>query len=77
MENDIMHEFRKYELTNEMWNALKEQFGMALIANVRQLTIKFETYKKRSNHNMRQHLREITNMINELKDANVNLINEQ
>ena len=45
MENDIMREYRKYELAHEMWNAFKKQFGVTSIAKVRQLTIKFDTYK--------------------------------
>ncbi|XP_052181953.1 uncharacterized protein LOC127794746 [Diospyros lotus] len=77
MENDIMREFKKYELTHEMWNALKEQFGATSVAKVKQLTVKFDTYKKCPNHNTRQHLREITNMVNELNDASVNLTTEQ
>ena len=72
-----MREFKKYELANEMWNALKEQFEAISVAKVRQLTIKFDMYKKRPNHNMRQHLREMTNMVNKLKDTRVNLTDEQ
>lgn len=52
MENDVMREFRKYELAHEIWNARKEQFGATSVAKIRQLTIKLDTYKKCPNHNM-------------------------
>ena len=67
MENDIMHEFRKYKMASEMQVALKEQFGVTFFAKVRQLTNKFDTYKKCPNHNMKQHLQEITSTVNESK----------
>jgi gag-polypeptide of LTR copia-type len=77
METDVMREFRQYEVAKEMWLALKQKFGGTSVTKLRQLTIKFDTYKKRYNHSMRQHLREMSNMISELKDADHILTDEQ
>ena len=44
---------------------------------LRQLTLKFDAYKKQSNHIMRQHLTIMFNMISELRGAGHELINEQ
>jgi gag-polypeptide of LTR copia-type len=60
-----------------MWLALKQKFGGTSVIKLRQLTIKFDTYKKRPNHNMHQHLREISNMISELNDDGHILTDEQ
>jgi ATP-dependent protease HslVU (ClpYQ) ATPase subunit len=60
-----------------MWLALKQKFGGTSVTKLRQLTIKFDTYKKRPNHSMRQHLKEMSNMISELKDADHILTDEQ
>jgi gag-polypeptide of LTR copia-type len=72
-----MREFRQYEVAKEMWLALKQKFGGTFVTKLRQLTIKFDTYKKRSNHSMRQHLWEMSNMISELKDTDHILTDEQ
>jgi gag-polypeptide of LTR copia-type len=64
-----MREFRQYEVAKEMWLALKQKFSRTFVTKLRQFTIKFDTYEKRPNYNMRQHLREMSNMISELKDA--------
>ena len=39
--------------------------------------MKFDAYKKQSNHTMRQHLTVMSNMISELKGAGHELIDEQ
>jgi gag-polypeptide of LTR copia-type len=77
MKNDVMREFRQYEVAKEMWLALKQKFDGTSVTKLRQFTIKFDTYKKRHNHSMRQHLREMSNMISELKDADHILTDEQ
>ena len=41
------------------------------------LTLKFDAYKKQSNHTMRQHLTVMLNMISELKGAGPELTNEK
>ncbi|KAK0598685.1 hypothetical protein LWI29_036999 [Acer saccharum] len=60
-----------------MWIALKDKFGGTSTTKLRRLTIKFDTYRKRQNHDMRQHLREMSNMIRELKSAGHTLTDEQ
>jgi arginyl-tRNA synthetase len=77
MKNDVMHEFRQYEVAKEMQLALKQKFGGTSVTKLKQLTIKFDTYKKRPNHSMRQHLSEMSNMISELKDSSHILTDEQ
>ena len=52
-------------------------FGGMSITKLRPLTIKFDTYKKRLEHNMEKYLRQMLNMISELKDADHTLTNEQ
>ena len=44
---------------------------------MRQLTLKFDAYKKQSNHTMRQHLTVMSNMISELKGVGHELTDEQ
>uniref|UniRef100_A0A2C9URN6 Uncharacterized protein n=1 Tax=Manihot esculenta TaxID=3983 RepID=A0A2C9URN6_MANES len=57
-------------------STLKEKFGKIFIAQLRALTIKFDTYKKRANYSMHKHLRYMSNMIDELKDVGHDLTNE-
>jgi gag-polypeptide of LTR copia-type len=63
MENDVMREFRQYEVAKEMWLALKQKFGGTFVTKLRQLTIKFDTYKKRPNHSICQHLSELKDIV--------------
>ena len=77
MENDLMREFKNYDIAKEMWEALKLKFGGTSVTKLRKLIIKFDTYKKCPNHNMRQHLREISNIISELNEAGDTLIDKQ
>ena len=72
-----MREFRKYEITKDMWSTLSERFGCTSLTKLRSLTIKFDTYKKRPEHNMKKHLRNMSSMISKLKDADHTLIDEQ
>ena len=77
MDDDIMRELRKYEITKDMWSAFSERFGGTSITKLRSLTFKFDTYNKRLKHNMKKHLRQMSNMISELKDAGHTLTDEQ
>ena len=67
MQDDLMYEYEKYETAQEMWLALKDKFGGTSTTKLRRLTIKFDSYRKRLNHTIRQHLREMSNMVRELK----------
>ena len=77
MQDDLMCEYKKYETVQEMWLALKDKFGGTSTTKLRRLTIKFDFYRKRPNHTMRQHLREMSNMARQLKSAGHVLTNEQ
>ncbi|XP_075083949.1 uncharacterized protein LOC142167820 [Nicotiana tabacum] len=61
----------------DLWNALRKRFGTCSTARMRSLTIKFDSYKKRPEHSMKTHLRQMTNMIRELKDVGHMLTDEQ
>ena len=77
MQDDVMCEYEKYETAQEMWLALKDKFGGTSTTKLRRLTIKFDSYRKRSNHTMRDHLREMSNMVRELRSAGHIMTNEQ
>ena len=72
-----MCEDEKYETTQEMWLTLKDKFGGTSTTKLRRLTIKFDSYWKQPNHTIRQHLREMSNMVCELKSAGHVLTDEQ
>ena len=46
MDNDVMWEFRRFENAKEMWEALAARFGHTSVTKLRQLTIRFDSYKK-------------------------------
>ena len=77
MTDDIAKEFKVYGKAMDLWSALKERFGGVSLTKLRSLTIKFDTYKKRQDHTMKRHLREMSNMINELDEAGHKLTEEQ
>ena len=77
MDDAVMCEFEQYDTAHAMWMALKDKFGGTSATKLRKLTIKFNTYKKRPNHTMAQHLREMSNMVRELKSAGHTLTDEQ
>ena len=60
-----------------MWVALRENFGGTTVSKLRQLTIKFDTCKKVPIKSTKQDLRDMSNMIIELKSAGHALIDEQ
>ena len=57
MENDVMREFRRFDNAKEMWEALVARFGHTSVTKLRQLTIRFDSYKKSHGQSMKQHLR--------------------
>ena len=59
MDDDIIREFRKYEIIKDMWFALSKRFGGTSITKLRSLTIKYDTYKKFLENNMKKHLRQM------------------
>ena len=69
MDDDIAKKFKRYENAMELWNALREKFGGVSLTKLRSLTIKLDTYKKRPDHTIKKHIREMSNIISELNDA--------
>ena len=71
-----MCEFEEYDTAQKIRLALKEKFGGTSATKLRRLTIKFDSYKKRPNNTMRRHLRQMSNMIRELKAVGHTLTDE-
>ena len=69
MRNDLVLCFEKHYLALEVRDAIKVQYGGTSTTRLRQLTLKFDAYKKQSNHTMRQHLTIMSNMISKLRGA--------
>ncbi|OMO94612.1 hypothetical protein CCACVL1_05905 [Corchorus capsularis] len=77
MHNDLIGEFEQYQTAHEMWQALRNKYGVTTLSKLRKLNLKFNTYKKKPNHSMKQHLRTMSTLIRELSAAGVALTNEQ
>ena len=77
MNDDLMCEFEEYNTAKGVWEALKEKFCATAATKLRRLNQNFNDYKKLPNHSMRQHLRVMSNMIRELKNAGQVISNEQ
>ena len=77
MRNDLMSRFEKHRSTLVVWDIVKVQYGRTSTMRLRQLILKFDAYKKQSNHTMRQHLTIMSNMISELRGAGHELTDEQ
>ena len=77
MRNDIMLRFERHRSAQAVWNAVKVQYGGTFTTRLRQLTLKFNGYKKCQNHTMRQHLTVMSNMISELRAAGHDMTDEQ
>ncbi|OMO58188.1 Integrase, catalytic core [Corchorus capsularis] len=77
MHNDLIGEFEQYQTAHEMWQALRNKYGVTTLSKLRELNLKFNTYKKKPNHSMKQHLRTMSTLIRELSAAGVALTNEQ
>ena len=77
MRNDLMLRFEKNRSAMAVRDAVKIQFGGTSTTSLRQLTLKLDSYKKQSNHTMRQHLTVMLNMISELEGAGHELTDEQ
>ena len=77
MNDDLVYEYLQYQTAHAMWVALRENFGGTTVSKLRQLTIKFDSYKKVPNKSMKQHLRDMSNMILELKSTGHALTDEQ
>ena len=63
MHNDLISEFEQYTTTQDMWKALKLRYGGTSATRLRGLTMKFDSYKMRFEHTMKQHLWAMSSMI--------------
>ena len=77
MHNDLIGEFEEYPTAQELWKAFKVRYGGTSATRLRGLTMKFDSYKMRSEYTIKQHLRAMSTMIRELKTARNNLTDEQ
>ena len=77
MHNDLIDEFEEHATARAMWDALKLNFGGTSATKLRDLNIKFDSYKMRPYHTMNQHLRMMSTMMREQKVAGNNLTEEQ
>ena len=76
MMDDLIFEYEPLPMTHAVWVALREKYSGGSLSKLRHLTIKFDSYIKRSNLSMVQHLREMSNMIQELKTTDHELTNK-
>ena len=72
-----MLRFERHHSAQTVWDAVKVQYGGTSTTRLHQLTLKFDGYKKRQNHTMRQHFTVMSNMISELRAAEHEMIYEQ
>ena len=77
MHNDLIGEFEEHTSACIMWDALKLKFSGASATRLHGLNIKFDSYKMRLNHTMKQHLKAMLTMICKLKEAGNTLTEEQ
>ena len=77
MHNDLLSEFEQYAIASEMWQALINKYMMVSSKKLRELNIKFNIYKKKTHHSMKQHMRTMSTMIRELMAIGINLTDEQ
>ena len=77
MSNDLLMRFERFRTSKALWDAVKLEFGGTSTTRLRQLTLKFDGYKKRQDHSMRQHLTTMSNMISQLRAAGHVLTDEQ
>ena len=77
MNDDLVYEYQQYQIAHAMWVALRDKFRGTIVSKLRHLTLKFDTYKKVPNKSMKQHLRDMSNMIMELKSTGHALTDEQ
>ena len=77
MRNDLIFHFEKHHSALAIWDTVKFQYGGTSTTRLQQLTLKFDAYKKQSNHTMRHHLTIMSNMISELRSVGHELTDEQ
>ena len=53
MHNVLIGAFEEHQTAQEMWKALKLKYGGTSATRLRGLTMKFDSYKMRTEHNMK------------------------
>ena len=69
--------FERHRSAQSVWDVVKIQYGGTSTTRLRQLTLKFNGYKKCQNQTMRQHLTVMSNMISELRGVGREMTDEQ
>ena len=69
VEDDILYEFACYATSMQLWDALRNRFGVYTPVQLSALHIALESYKMNPQHTIRQHMRHMTNMLTELQEA--------
>ena len=77
MHDDLIGHYDHFRTVKEMWDQLRFDFGGTSTTRLRSLVLKFETYRKDNKHTMTEHLRVMSTLIRELKEADHNLSDEQ
>ena len=77
MRNGVMLRFERHHSAQAVWDAVKVQYGGTSITKHRQLTLKFDGYKKCQNHTIKQHIMIMSNMISKLRVVGHEMTNEQ
>ncbi|XP_047269149.1 uncharacterized protein LOC124898926 [Capsicum annuum] len=67
--DDLIHKCKEFPNANVIWAHLQGTYRGTSVTRLRQLTIKFDTYKKCHGQNIKQHLKVMSNMIVQLKNA--------
>ena len=77
MHNDFLSKFEQYATASEMWQALTNKYVVVSSTKLYELNMKFNIYKKKTHHSMKQDLRTMSTMICELRATRINMPDEQ
>lgn len=77
MRNDLIGQFEVHTTAKEVWDALRALFAGTSATRLRQLQMRFDSYKMDSKHTMAEHLRKMSAMIHDLNAAGNILTEEQ
>ncbi|GAV90623.1 UBN2_3 domain-containing protein [Cephalotus follicularis] len=66
---ELIGAYEHYPITKEIWDQLKFDFGGTSVARLQSLVLKFVMYKREPKNSMTKHLRIMSVMIRDLKNA--------
>ncbi|GAV72298.1 UBN2_2 domain-containing protein, partial [Cephalotus follicularis] len=69
MHDDLIGAYEHYATAKKMWDQLRFDFGGTSVTRLRSLVLKFEMYKKDPKNSTTEHLRIMSAMIRDLKNA--------